>query len=88
MPNDLCLFPELPPPPISSAPFDQGHTFEQILQRLHVEGIYVHPDQLAEFLLVHGLPVQLRYVPARLRSKAKTINQNYRGDMANLVEED
>jgi len=62
-------------------------TFEGILRRLHQEGIYIDADQLAEFLLSHGLPVHLRYVPARLVQRAIAINQNYRGDMAQLVEE-
>ncbi|MDX2211793.1 MAG: hypothetical protein SFY66_00765 [Oculatellaceae cyanobacterium bins.114] len=62
-------------------------SFEQMLQRLHKDGIYVHADQLAEFLLLHGLPVHLRYVPARLHEKATQINQNYQGDMAQLIEE-
>jgi len=62
-------------------------TFEEILQRLHTQGIFIHPEQLAEFLLAHGLPVHLRYVPARLRLKALVINQNYQGDMVRLIEE-
>jgi len=62
-------------------------TFEDILRRLHAEGIYLHPDQLAEFLLCHGLPVHPRYVPERLQQKARQINQHYQGDMARLVEE-
>ncbi|MBD2462005.1 hypothetical protein H6G89_13200 [Oscillatoria sp. FACHB-1407] len=66
---------------------DGWTSFEQMLQRLHNEGIYIHADQLAEFLLFHGLPVHLRYVPVHLRQKAERINQNYRGDMAQLVEE-
>jgi hypothetical protein len=63
------------------------HTFEGILRRLHQEGIYIDADQLAEFLLSHGLPVQLRHVPAHLTQRAIAINQNYRGDMAQLIEE-
>lgn len=62
-------------------------TFEEILQCLHTQGIFIHPEQLAEFLLAHGLPVHLRYVPARLQLKALAINQNYQGDMARLIEE-
>lgn len=62
-------------------------TFEEMLQNLHAKGIYIHPDQLAEFLLAHGLPVHLRYVPAHLRSKAIQVNENYRGDMVQIVEE-
>jgi hypothetical protein len=57
-------------------------TFPKILQRLHQEGIYIHPHQLAEFLLRHGLPVDLDYVPEHLLSQAKLINANYGGDMA------
>lgn len=62
-------------------------TFEGILQRLHQEGVYIDAEQLAEFLLSHGLPVHLRYVPDRLKQRAIAINQNYQGDMAQLVEE-
>jgi hypothetical protein len=61
-------------------------TFKMILQRLHAQGIYIHPDQLAEFLLAHGLPVDLCYVPAHLKQKAMAVNQNYQGDMANLTD--
>jgi hypothetical protein len=61
--------------------------FEEILSRLHQEGIYIHSDQLAEFLLRHGLPVHLRYVPSSLRDRALFINKHYQGDMAKLVEE-
>ncbi len=62
-------------------------TFEELLQRLHAQGIYIHSEQLAEFLLVHGLPVHLRYVPPHLQLKAVAVNENYRGDMVRLVEE-
>jgi hypothetical protein len=62
-------------------------TFEGILQRLHQEGVYIDTEQLAEFFLSHGLPVHLRYVPNRLKQRAIAINQNYQGDMAQLVEE-
>ncbi|MBD0364225.1 MAG: hypothetical protein ICV55_15875 [Coleofasciculus sp. C3-bin4] len=62
-------------------------TFEEILQRLHKQGIYIHSEQLAEFLLRHGLPVHLRYVPAHLHSKAIQVNQNYQGDMVRQIEE-
>jgi hypothetical protein len=62
-------------------------TFEDMLQGLHSQGIYVHSEQLAEFLLAHGLPVHLRYVPSHLRQKALKVNQNYQGDLARLVEE-
>jgi hypothetical protein len=57
-------------------------TFPEILRRLHQEGIYLHPHQLAEFMLRHGLPVDLDYVPKHLRSQARFINANYEGDMA------
>jgi hypothetical protein len=57
-----------------------------MLQRLHAEGVYLHPDQLAEFLLAHGLPVDLCYVPAHLRERAMAVNTHYRGDMAALDE--
>ncbi|HEY9709904.1 MAG TPA: hypothetical protein V6D48_16990 [Oculatellaceae cyanobacterium] len=62
-------------------------TFEDILQRLHTAGIYIHSEQLAEFLLDHGLPVHLRYVPPHLQLKAIQVNENYQGDMACLIEE-
>jgi hypothetical protein len=71
----------------SLAKIEEWTSFEQMLQRLHHEGIYIHADQLAEFLLFHGLPVHPRYVPAHLRQKAEQINQNYQGDMAKLIEE-
>ncbi|MDX2245060.1 MAG: hypothetical protein NW224_30655 [Leptolyngbyaceae cyanobacterium bins.302] len=60
------------------------HTFEDVLARLHQEGIYLHPHQLAEFFVWHGLPVDLRYVPSRLQQRATQINDNYLGDMARL----
>lgn len=66
---------------------DYWPTFEEILHRLHQEGLYIHPHQLAEFFLAHGLPVDLRYVPTHLRQKATFINDHYRGDMACLAEE-
>ncbi len=66
---------------------EQWPTFEQILQNLHAQGIYIHSEQLAEFMLAHGLPVHLRYVPAHLRSKAMQVNQSYEGDMACVIEE-
>ena len=62
-------------------------TFEGILQGLHRDGIYIHAEQLAEFMLAHGLPVDLKYVPAYLKQKAILINQNYQGDMARLSEQ-
>lgn len=61
-------------------------TFKEILKRLHSEGIYIHSDQLAEFLLFHGLPVDLCFVPPHLQEKAKLINHNYGGDMAKLAD--
>ncbi len=61
-------------------------TFEDILSQFHHDGIYLHPHQLAEFLLRHGLPVNLEYVPPHLTQKAITINSNYQGDMARLEE--
>ncbi len=75
--------------PLSSQRQTDQHwpTFEGILQGLHSQGIYIHPEQLAEFLLAHGLPVHLRYVPAHLRARAMKVNENYRGDMVCLVEE-
>ena len=68
-------------------PDEHWPTFEEILQRLHGEGIYIHPHQLAEFMLAHGLPVNLRYVPEHLLSKAIFVNEHYQGDMARLIEE-
>ena len=62
-------------------------TFEEILQRLHKQGIYIHSEQLAEFMLRHGLPVHLRYVPKHLRLKATKVNENYKGDMVRIIEE-
>lgn len=62
-------------------------TFEEILQNLHAQGIYIHSEQLAEFLLAHGLPVHPRYVPSHLRPKALKVNQNYQGDMVCVIEE-
>ncbi|MBD1880122.1 hypothetical protein NC997_09095 [Trichocoleus sp. DQ-A2] len=76
---------------VQSASQSQHHNhwsnFEEMLQRLHAEGLYIHPEHLAEFLLAHGIPVNLRYVPEHLKSKAVFINENYQGDMAHLVEE-
>lgn len=63
------------------------HTFEEILQCLHQSGIYIHADQLAQFLLAHGLPVHQRYVPPHLHTKAIAIEENYRGDMVREIEE-
>lgn len=74
--------------PSTQAQQNQGwHYFAEILRRLHTEGLYIHPDQLAEFMLAHGLPVDLRYVPKHLLSKAIAINNNYQGDMATVIEE-
>jgi hypothetical protein len=63
---------------------DRWYSFEEILDRLHAEGIYLHPEQLAEFLVLHGLPVDLCHVSDRLRPKAERINRHYLGDMAQL----
>ncbi|NEP11765.1 MAG: hypothetical protein F6J92_36420 [Symploca sp. SIO1A3] len=65
----------------------QWPTFEALLRRLHREGIDIHAEQLAEYLLANGLPVHLRYVPKHLRAKAIEVNQNYRGNMVRLIEE-
>lgn len=74
--------------PIACAPkTDPWSTFEDMLSRLHAEGVYVHADQLAEFLLRHGLPVHLRHVPAPLIPRAQQINSHYQGDMAQLIED-
>lgn len=59
-------------------------SFEEILECLHRAGIYLHSEQLATFLLMHGLPVDLCYVPDRLRPKAELVNRHYQGDMARL----
>lgn len=76
---------------IQSSSQQQTHeswpTFEEILQHLHSQGIYIHSEQLAEFLLAHGLPVHMRYVPAYLRAKAIEVNKNYQGDMVRVIEE-
>ncbi|MEQ9359483.1 hypothetical protein [Coleofasciculus chthonoplastes] len=77
------------PTPLPSQPriAKRWHTFTKILQRLHREGIYIHSEQLAEFMVAHGLPVDLCYVPEHLHSKAIQINQNYQGDMVSLTEQ-
>ncbi len=62
------------------------HTFMDILQGLHRDGIYLHPDQLAEFFVRHGLPVDLQYVPGHLQERARHINTYYQGDMARVEE--
>lgn len=78
----------LPTPlPFPQKTDQRWHTFKEMLQRLHREGIYIHSEQLAEFLLVHGLPVDLCYVPQHLQSKAIHINHNYQGDMVSLAEQ-
>jgi hypothetical protein len=70
--------------PPNATPSEHWHTFSEILHRLHQEGIYIHAHQLAEFMLMHGLPVDLTYVPDHLQQKADQINTNYRGDLAQL----
>lgn len=60
------------------------HSFEDILSKLHSEGIYLHAEQLATFFIYHGLPVNLRYVPEALRARAVQINTHYQGDMARI----
>lgn len=62
-------------------------TFAEILYNLHKEGFYICAEQLAEFMLMHGLPVDLEYVPHNLQEKAKILNSNYRGDMAQISEQ-
>lgn len=59
-------------------------TFAEVLRRLHREGILIHPQQLAEFFLRHGLPVDLVYVPSHLKQRAEAINIHYQGEMARL----
>lgn len=61
-------------------------TFAEILYNLHKEGFYICAEQLAEFMLLHGLPVDLQYVPLNLQEKAKILNSNYQGDMVRLSE--
>ncbi|MCL1470255.1 hypothetical protein [Argonema antarcticum] len=72
---------------IQRQPEEKCHSFQEILRRLHAEGIYIHSEQLAEFLLAHGLPVDLHYVPDRLKEKATYVNKNYQGDMVLVGEE-
>lgn len=74
--------------PSQQYPEENWHSFREVLRRLHAEGIYIHSEQLAEFFLAHGLPVDLCYVPQRLKEKAIDINNNYRGDMARSEEVD
>jgi hypothetical protein len=63
---------------------EKWQTFAEIVLGLHKAGIFLHPHQLATFMLAHGLPVDLCYVPPHLQQKARLINENYRGDMARL----
>lgn len=86
MPADPADAPHSSSLPDRTASPDRWHTFAEILQRLHREQIYIHPDQLAAFFLFHGLPVDLKYVPQHLHAKAKRINANYQGDLAQLEE--
>jgi hypothetical protein len=72
----------LPQEERSPLSLERWHTFEDILERLHNEGIYIHSEQLATFLIFHGLPVNLCYVPEHLKHKAQFINEHYAGDMA------
>ena len=67
---------------------ENWHTFSDVLDQLHAEGIYIHPDQLAEFFIRHHLPVSLRHVPAHLKPIATKINANYHGDIARLEDLD
>ena len=62
-------------------------TFAEILYRLHQEGVYIRASDLAAFMLAHGLPVDLQYVPSVLQKKATIVNANYQGDMARLSEQ-
>ena len=73
---------------LGGVPIPQKHwpTFAETLYRLHKEGLYIHADQLAEFMIVHGLPVDLQYVPSNLQEKARALNANYQGDMVRLSE--
>jgi hypothetical protein len=59
-------------------------SFEEILERLHQSGIFIHAEQLAKFLLMHGLPVDLCYVGDGDRPQAEQVNRHYNGDMARL----
>ena len=82
MKNDLFTDPEQ----AAIKSLMRWHTFAEIVLRLHKQGIYIHPHQLVEFFLWHGLPVDLCHVPPRLRKKAETVNEHYEGDMARLEE--
>lgn len=67
-----------------SKPNSHWSTLAEIVYRLHLEGIYIRVEQLAEFMLLHGLPVDLQYVPKRLQEKAKAINASYQGEGAQV----
>lgn len=73
-----------PNPTLPQSTVEAWPTFEQVLYRLHAEGIWLSPQQLATFYLYHGLPVDLCYVPPHLQALATRINDNYQGDMARL----
>lgn len=87
MPSNLLTAALSMPLPSSLQTEEHWPTFEEMLQHLHTQRIYIHAEQLAEFLLAHGLPVHLRYVPAHLQLKALAINKNYQGDMVRVIEE-
>lgn len=76
--------PSLTPICATPPPSGQWRNFAEILNHLHGAGLYLHPHQLAEFLVVHGVPVDLHYVPAHLQQRASMINRHYRGDLAQL----
>ncbi len=38
-------------------------------------------------MLAHGLPVDTEYVPERLQKKAKVVNANYQGDLAQVSQQ-
>jgi hypothetical protein len=73
-----------PRPECAVYPAEKWQTFPEMLQGLHRAGILLAPEQLAAYLLEHGLPVDLHYVPAHLQEKACLINKHYQGDMARL----
>ena len=74
-------------PSKNSKPESSWPTFAEILYHLHQERLYICAEQLAEFMLLHGLPVDLQYVPPHLQEKAKQLNANYQGNMAQLTEQ-
>lgn len=74
-------------PSKNSKPESHWPTFTEILYNLHQEKLYIRAEQLAEFMLMHGLPVDLKYVPPHLQEKAKQLNANYQGNMARLREQ-